>query len=71
MPTPVPRFAIGQKYTTRGKNPLSCTVTDIIRTYNSNNELIHIRYVATHEFCGQIVTDRDVCETTIARGIEG
>lgn len=64
-----PRFPIGQKYTTRGKNPLICTVTDIIKTYNSNNVLVSIRYVSTHDFCGQTVTERDVCETTIARGV--
>ena len=35
---------------------------------NAKNELVSIRYVATHEFMGQTVTDHDVCEATIARG---
>jgi len=63
-----PRFAIGTVYRTGGKHPIECTVTDILRTYNSKGELVKIRYVATHQFCGQLVTDVDVVETTIARG---
>lgn len=67
-----PRFTIGQQFKTAGKCPRICTVTDILQTYNSKNELVKIRYVATHEFMGQIVTDHDVVDATIARGlIEG
>ena len=63
-----PRFTIGTKFMTRGNAPRAYTVTDILRTYNSAGALVKIRYVATHELCGQTVTDHDVCETTIARG---
>lgn len=62
-------FPIGTKFKTQGKHPRLCTVVDIWKTYNSNNELVHVRYVATHEFMGQIVTDYDVVETTIKRGL--
>lgn len=63
-----PRFTIGTKFKTRGKRPRLCTVTDILKTYNSRGELVKLRYVAEHEFAGQIVTDHDVVETTIAMG---
>jgi hypothetical protein len=62
------RFQIGQQFTTRGKRPRLCTVTDILKTYNARGELVRVRYVATHEFMGQTVTDHDVCETTVAMG---
>ena len=63
-----PRYAIGQQFTTRGKARRLCTVVDILTTYNSAGECVDIRYVATHEFMGQVVTDRTVTETTIAMG---
>lgn len=63
-----PRFEIGQRYKTSGKYPNICTVVDILSTYNSAGELVKIRYVATHDFLGQPVTDYDVVDTTIARG---
>jgi len=53
---------------TRGKAPKFCTVVDILRTYNSADDLVKVRYVATHEFMGQIIRDCDVLETTIAMG---
>ena len=62
-------FAIGTKFKTRGKFPKLCTVKDILRTYNSANELVSIRYVATHEFSGQTVIDNSVVATTIAMGL--
>ena len=61
-------ITIGTKFTTRGKHPRECVVTDILKTYNSKNELVSTRYVANHEFLGQIVTDRDVVAVTIQRG---
>lgn len=66
----IARFAIGTKFKTRGKHPRLCTVTDILKTYDSRGQLVKIRYVAQHEFGGQIVADHDVVETTIARGLE-
>lgn len=62
------KYQIGTTFATRGKHSKLCTVTDIHRTYNSQGELVKLRYVATHEFMGQVVTDYDVPETTIAMG---
>lgn len=62
-------YAIGTKFKTRHKQPKICTVTDILKTYNSKGELVKVRYVATHEFLGQVVTDNEVVETTIKMGL--
>lgn len=62
-------FAIGTEFMTRGKHPLRCRVVDVLKTYNSAGELVQTRYVATHEFCGQEVTQRDIVATTIAMGL--
>ena len=62
-------YAIGTQYTPNGKVKRLCTVTDILKTYNSKGELVRTRYVATHDFCGQLVTDYDVVAPTIGRGI--
>lgn len=67
MEIPKARFEIGQQFMSAGKHPQLCTVTDILRTYNSAGALVKTRYVATHIFCGSVVADHDVCETTIAR----
>ena len=64
------KYEIGTKYRTRGKHPRECIVTDILYTYNSKGSLVKIRYVASHEFLGQKMTDNDVLWTTIAMGIE-
>lgn len=63
------RFNIGTTFLSSGKRKDVCTVTDILRTYNSAGELVSLRYVATHPFMGQQVTDHDVVETTIARNV--
>ena len=69
MPVDIhPRFQIGQQFKTRGKHPRLCTVTDIWRTYDAKGELVKLRYVATHEFMGQTMTDYDVVDATIAMG---
>lgn len=61
---------IGMKYIPRGrKNKHVCTVVDIWKTYNNKGELVKTRYVSEHEFCGQIVTDCDVVQPTIAMGL--
>jgi hypothetical protein len=63
------RFPIGTRYTTRGKHPRTCTVVDVHATYSVvSGELVKLRYVATHEFAGQVVTDRDVPEASIGLG---
>ena len=63
------RFPIGTKYRTGGKHPITCTVIDHLTTTNSKGELVAARYVTAHEFCGQTVTETDVVDTTIARGL--
>jgi hypothetical protein len=64
-----PMFAIGTQFKTRGKHPRLCTVIDVLKTFNSKDELVQVRYVATHEFAGQLIADRDVCATTIKMGL--
>ena len=51
------------------KNDRIETVTDILKTYNLAGELVKTRYVATHDFLGQTVTDSDVCLVTIVKGL--
>jgi len=63
------RVKIGTKYKTRGKHPRTCTVVDILKTYNSKKDLIKIRFVSEHEFCGQKVTNNDVVLPTILMGL--
>ena len=66
------RFQIGTRYLTRGSNPrkppLVHTVVDVHRTFNSRGELVKLRYVSEHIFCGETIKEFDVCDTTIARG---
>lgn len=64
-----PRFKVGQRFKTSGKYPRVCTIVDIFRTVNLAGECVKLRYVATHEFCGQTVTDHDVLDATIAKGL--
>lgn len=64
-----PRFKIGTKFVPNRKHKITCTVVDILKTYNSQDTLVKVRYVATHDFMGQTVTDHDVLDTTIARGL--
>lgn len=73
MPPPTtertPRYRVGTTYNSPGKHPKLCTVTDIHTTRNHRGDLVKIQYVATHEFLGQIVTDRELSESTIARNL--
>lgn len=63
-----PRWPIGKQFRTSGRHPKLCTVTDILKTYDTAGRLVRVRYVATHEGpFGQIITDQDVCDATIAR----
>ena len=63
------KHPIGTKYLTRGKHPRLCTVTDIWKTYDSKGDLVHKRYVATHELLGQTVTAVNLPEATVALGV--
>lgn len=64
-----PQYPIGQQFMSRGKHPRLCTVIDILKTFNSKGECVRLRYVATHEFIGQTVTDYDVLEVSITRSL--
>ena len=63
------RFKVGDTYKTRGKHPRLCTIRNILSTYNLQGELVRIRYVADHELNGHVITDYDVCETTVLMGV--
>lgn len=63
------RFPIGTQYMSRGKNPRVCTVVDQLTTTNSRGEAVAVRYITSHEFCGQAVTQTDVVDATIALGL--
>lgn len=62
------RFKIGTQFLTRGKAPRLCTITDVLRTYNSAGELVRLRYVATHQFMSQTLSASEVCDATVAMG---
>lgn len=64
------RFPIGTQYLSRGKHPVLCTVVDQLTTYNSKGEIVRTAYVSEHQFLGQAVRENDVCDTTIARGLQ-
>ena len=65
-----PKYKIGQQYTVkRPKYERHYTIVDIWTTTNSAGEVVKMRYVSQHEFIGQLVTDYDVVETTIARAL--
>lgn len=66
--TRTPQYAIGQRFTIKRKgSSREYEIVDILRTFNSKDELVRFRYVAVFYLMGQPVHDYDVCETTIAR----
>jgi hypothetical protein len=62
-------YPVGTQFKPIGKHAQVCTIRDVLFTRNLAGELVNIRYVADHDFCGQIVTNRDVVAATIARGL--
>lgn len=68
-PTSATQFPVGTMFKSAGKHPRTCIVEDMLTTRNLAGEVVRIRYVATHEFMGQKVTDSDVSPVTIARGL--
>ena len=62
------KYEIGTKFIPRGKDKRICTIVDIHTTTNAKGEIVKQRYVATHEFLGQTITDYDIIDTTIDRG---
>ena len=64
-------YEIGTKYTAKGGRKDIETITDILKTYNSKNELVKIEYQVEHTLAGQNITHY-VSHTTIKRAeIEG
>ena len=64
------RFPIGTQYVRNtGKRRDVCTVVDQLTLINSKGEVLRRSYVTAHPFCGQQVTEHDVCDTTIARNL--
>lgn len=45
------------------------TVMDVLTTTDLKGDVVQVRYVATHQLMGQPVTDRNVVEPTILRGL--
>ncbi len=69
-----PQFKIGQKFirvrsNIRDRDKVVETIIDVLTTTNQAGETVKIRYVAKHIFLSQVITDRDVISTTIARGL--
>ncbi len=65
-----PRFAPGTQFKLQGKKHATVhTVVDVLTTRNLAGEVVSVRYMATHQFMGQTISDSNVLETTIARGL--
>lgn len=63
------RFPIGTQYIATNKRRDICTVVDQLTTTNSKGEVVGLRYITSHIFCGQAVVDIDVVDPTIARNL--
>ena len=57
-------YPIGTKYIAQGKRKDVETITEILKTYNSKNELVRIEYIVEHDFLNQKISHA-VCHTTI------
>jgi hypothetical protein len=61
-------IVIGTKFIRRcSKRKDVETVVDILTTTNSKGEVVGVKYVASHDFMGQKVTDFEVASSTIMR----
>jgi hypothetical protein len=64
-----PKFAIGQKFTVKGRGYDRCyVVTDIYITRNLAGAMVKLEYQTEHSLAGQSISEL-VCETTIARAL--
>lgn len=63
------RFPIGTRYLSSGKFPRDCIVIDQLTTTNAAGDVVARSYVTQHQFLGAPVTEHNVCDTTIARGV--
>lgn len=65
-----PRLKIGQTFTlNRGRVERFYWIDDILTTKNSKGKVVDIRYVCHYEFCDQIVSDRNFCDSTIVMAL--
>lgn len=64
------RFPVGTQYKSTGKHPRTMTVCDQMTLTNAAGEVVRCFYWAYSEMMGQRVIDHDVCDTTIARGMD-
>lgn len=58
---------IGTLFYSAGKHKRECKVIDILKTYNSANELVKTEYLEEHEFCGQKITSTVVATSVLMR----
>jgi len=49
-------YPIGTQFVPYGGKRPKETVIDVLKTYNSKGELVKVRYLCAHNFCGQKVT---------------
>lgn len=64
------KYPIGTKFISRSnkKHKRVQTIVDYLTTTNLKGEVVRERYVATHDFMGQKVTDNDIIPTSIDMG---
>lgn len=63
------KYPQGTRFIRRGdKHKRILTVIDYYTTRNLSGDIVKQAYVAGHELFGQTIIERDICETTIARG---
>lgn len=63
------RFPIGTQGRLAMKHAPVFTVVDQLTVTNSKGDIVAIRYITSHQFCGQTVLNHDVVDTTIARNL--
>ena len=60
---------IGTRFMSRGNHPKECIVIERYTTTDSKGNVVKVSYAAVHKLCGQNVTERDIPESTIVRGM--
>ncbi len=63
------KHAIGTQYLPKAKHPRVCTITDFFTVTNKAGEVVKTYYESEHEFMGQIVKNREVCNATVDMGV--
>jgi hypothetical protein len=67
----VGRFHVGQQFKTFAAGVVERihTITDVLRTYDEQGQLINVRYTAIRKLGDEISTEYDITEATIAKGL--